>query len=125
MGYVRDDLTYTPIKGAIVSIIADFSDPTYNFITGSDGYYQIGVPYGNYNLYADKDQPPPPPNVQAPYFYKKTLYSIPVVDNNPVYREILMRRKAWVPKRFLKSFLHYLVSLKGEEVMVKQFFIQS
>lgn len=94
-GYVRNDLTYAPINGAIVSINSDFGDPAYNYTTGSDGYYQItALPYGTYNLYADKDVPPPPQNVAAPYYCSpKIIYSIAVVDNNPVYREILMRKK--------------------------------
>ncbi len=81
-GYVLDDLTYVGINGADVSINSGYGSPNYHTTT-DDGYYQItNLAYGTYTLYA-----------RAGGFYSKSISGISVPSNNPVYREIDMRKK--------------------------------
>ncbi len=94
LGYVRDDLTLAPISEAVVSKNSNYSN---YYLTGSNGYYQVNVaPGASYNIYAEKDDQYPQPDHKpaAPYYYPKNLYSINIPDNNPVVRDIYMRRKA-------------------------------
>lgn len=93
VGYVRDDLTYSPIDGACVSKNQNFNNYKQ---TGTNGYYQISVPPGTYTLYAEKDNliPPPAAMPPPPYYYSTQTDPIAVNSDAPVSVDIFMRRKA-------------------------------